>query len=295
MYVMLDAGGTNIKSGIIDESGQLLGTISEHPSMSSADKDTIFRNIASVIAMEAEKAERCDGIGFAFPGPFDYEKGISLMQGIGKYDSIYGIPVMEGLSGLLDSKLSSARTVFLHDVAAFAEGYASTVSGKTGKIMFVVIGTGAGSAFVVNGRCSADQTLGIPADGWIYNYPFKDSIIDDYISARGQSELAVRNFGHDVAGRLLDELATSGDGRALSLFDEFGANLEAAVRPFVDSFKPDMLVFAGQISKSFRFFSKQISALCLDRNIKIHIELDTSLRVFQGLFQAMKRGGQQNV
>ncbi len=29
----------------------------------------------------------------AIPGPFDYENGISRMQGLNKYDAIYGIPL----------------------------------------------------------------------------------------------------------------------------------------------------------------------------------------------------------
>ena len=33
------------------------------------------------------------GVGMAIPGPFDYEHGISRMQGLNKYDAIYGIPL----------------------------------------------------------------------------------------------------------------------------------------------------------------------------------------------------------
>ena len=33
----------------------------------------------------------------AFPGPFDYEQGISLMKGLNKYDQIYGMKIPQEL------------------------------------------------------------------------------------------------------------------------------------------------------------------------------------------------------
>lgn len=55
-YLLLDVGGTEIKGCVSDASG----------------RKTRIRK---------------------FPVPFDYEHGISRMQGLNKYDAIYGIPL----------------------------------------------------------------------------------------------------------------------------------------------------------------------------------------------------------
>ena len=39
--------------------------------------------------------ENVKGIGFAMPGPFDYVKGICYIQGVAKYENLYGINVTE--------------------------------------------------------------------------------------------------------------------------------------------------------------------------------------------------------
>ena len=48
------------------------------------------------------------GVGMAIPGPFDYENGISRMQGLNKYDAIYGIPLEREIKARVP-ELGSAR------------------------------------------------------------------------------------------------------------------------------------------------------------------------------------------
>ncbi len=284
-FIMLDAGGTNIKSCVMDASGLLEGGISECPSLSGEDEGTIFSNLASVIAREAGKCASCEGIGFAFPGPFDYDAGVSLMRGIGKYDSIYGLSIRERLNDYLPQPLRALPMLFAHDVMAFAEGVAAMPQFRRGRMIALVIGTGAGSAFVEDGRCLKGGRDGIPENGWIYNQAFRASIIDDYISARGQDRLAVKHFGKAVSGRRLDELAAAGDGRALAVFNEFGSALAEAVMPYIISFHPDTIVLAGQIARSARFFISPLAEAAGER-VSIHVEPETSLRIFQGLLAA---------
>ena len=47
----------------------------------------------------------------AIPGPFDYENGISRMQGLNKYDAIYGIPLEREIKARVP-ELGSARFLF---------------------------------------------------------------------------------------------------------------------------------------------------------------------------------------
>ena len=42
------------------------------------------------------------GIGFAMPGPFNYEDGICLMKGVNKYDALYNINIAQHYPGAIE-------------------------------------------------------------------------------------------------------------------------------------------------------------------------------------------------
>lgn len=78
------------------------------------------------------------------PGPFDYERGISLMKGMEKYDSLYGLDIREILSEKLN--VPAAHIVFINDAAAFLGGeLASGAAADFNRAIGVTLGTGLGS------------------------------------------------------------------------------------------------------------------------------------------------------
>lgn len=294
-YLMFDVGGTGIKVGLFSTTGQLIGNIRSFPARAKEDKEIIFSNFASIIQ---EMAADCmiQGIGMAFPGPFDYQNGISLMKGLDKYDSIYGISIKEGiLEQIRKNKEFKGLTdhcpfLFLHDIEAFAIGVCQQkrLSGYE-KVMCLCIGTGAGSAFVANGRVIKKAGEGVPSNGWIYSTPFKDSVIDDYVSVRGLSNLTRQIYEQPdgMDGAKLFEQAEKGSHKACSVFEAFGENVSNALKPFIQTFQPQGLVLGGQIAKSFSYFGKQLQDVCSDFGVEIVIEPDTSIRAMEGLYVSM--------
>ena len=91
LYALLDVGGTEIKRRTVSEDGIPIDQITHFPSKSKADSATIINNLSEIIRNGNGMLPEC--VAMAFPGPFDYENGISYMKGIGKYDSIYGKPL----------------------------------------------------------------------------------------------------------------------------------------------------------------------------------------------------------
>lgn len=266
-----DVGGTVVKTAAVNLETLEIGRRSSFPANSAAGADEILSAFRSRLAGAGK-------VAMAWPGPFDYEKGVSLMKGIGKYDSIYGIDLRKELS-LPDD------TLFMHDVEAYARGVweAHPYPGKT---MVIAIGTGCGSAFMDGGRVLKEGE-GVPRNGWLYVTPFLESIIDDYVSARGQDRCSAEVLGKVVDGAELDRMAGEGDEGALSVFRLFGRRLKEALTPFVESFQPGRIVFGGQISKSFRFFGEDFASSC---GAEVLVEPDTSRFVFLGLAGAIKGG-----
>lgn len=292
-YILLDVGGTQIKCAVANQAGQLFhkGPVS-FPALAKEESGIIFDNFAFLINEMKKMAggSPIGGIAMAFPGPFDYLYGISLMKGLDKYDSIYGIPLVPQLKKRLDW-LADIPFQFLHDVEAFAVG--ESWFGKAAdkeKIICLCIGTGAGSAFVKAKKVQKEEKDGVPENGWLYNTPYRDGVIDDYISVRGLAALAGEIYGSRVSGKELYGRSCQGEEKALLTFQAFGDNLKDAMVPFLDRFKPDALVMGGQISKSFTFFGEGIRKECQDRNIGIFTEDDTSKLAMLGLFVSMKEG-----
>jgi glucokinase len=56
-------------------------------------------------------------IGFAMPGPFDYEKGISWLNGNAKYETLYGYDLKLLLAEHLG--VYKENIYFINDAAAF--------------------------------------------------------------------------------------------------------------------------------------------------------------------------------
>lgn len=281
-YSLLDIGGTAIKHQAVSADGFPIGKMMRYPSLSGESCDAIVSNIAEIAIMD-RKLGMPLAIAMAFPGPFDYERGISYMKGLGKYESIYG----KMLRPLISEKLSyDIPMVFINDVEAFALGVARQCGERA---IAIAIGTGCGSAFISGGKI-VKSGFGVPENGWIYSTPFMDSTIDDHISARGLAMLSEKYFGRNIPGEELDGMAAAGDRQAQMLFDEFGSKLFSALLPFIEGFQPSSLVLGGMISRSFRHFGKEISEYAEKNGIGIITVSDTSAMIHKGLYRLIEGG-----
>ncbi len=290
-YLLLDVGGTEIKGSIATSEGVIHMPLMRFPAKAKERKEDILNNFAQIVQILVTCAgDVCiGGIGMAFPGPFDYERGISLMRGLDKYDSIYGIPLEKEMKDRV-KVLRGAAFVFLHDIEAFALGASQFGTVKNAKrILCLCMGTGAGSAFVCDKKV-LKQGTGIPMNGWIYKEAFQDSVIDDYLSIRGLARLSCERMGREYSGLQLYEFCQKGDQSAKDVYRIFGEWIVEALTPFIDIFFPDALLLGGQISRSFPFFGQKLIETCKKKNILIYLEKNTSIRAMQGLYTRIKMG-----
>ena len=288
VYLCLDVGGTEIKAAPLDANGKMLSKIQYFPAMACADKKTLLEHFAHIFTSICPADKVPIEIDLAFPGPFDYENGICLLQGLEKYDALYGCNLRHAFAAL--SGLPQKRIQFINDAAAFALGELTFGSSRQAhKTLFTVIGTGCGSAFGVDGFLAAKGTLGVPPHGYFYNAPFMDSCVDDYISRRGLEKLTKDLLGTPLDGRALEARVAAGDTQAASCFLQFGVLLRDALSPQIEAFNPDMICLGGQIMRSAPLFLSPLEALCNEKNIKLSVTQDTSMRTMQGLTRANSR------
>lgn len=281
-YICLDVGGTEIKTACVDEAGNLLQPVRHFPARAGENAENLLAHFAEIIRETNPVPEQSAGIRLAFPGPFDYERGICLMQGLAKYDALYGLDLRRELGTRLGVGPEDIR--FANDASAFALGEMGFGAAKGfERTMFVCIGTGCGSGFGLNGLLAPRGTPGVPDSGYIYDAPFLDARIDDYLSRRGLIGLTRQRMGEALDGKALAQRALEGDPGALDCFREFGARLRNALIPFLDGFRPEIISLGVQIMKSGAFFLGPLEAECAGRGIRIAVTESTSLRTMQGL------------
>ncbi|GGD83136.1 ROK family protein [Paenibacillus nasutitermitis] len=305
--IVFDVGGLFIKAAVLSELGKVVpGTYMIYPSRSKEAKDEILSHLIDLIKQQTsritDKHFRIEGIGYAFPGPFDYDKGISYISGIDKFEEIYGVNLREELLSRLgrESFFTYKRTpdfhiVFENDANLFALGeYVAGKARRYPKSICITIGTGAGSAFIERGELIKNRQ-DVPPNGWVYNQPFRESIVDDYISKRGILRL-MSDAGMDTANldiKNLAELAMDGDAEAIGIFKRFGEMIGEMLVPFLRSFQPDAVVIGGQIVKSKALFLESTKAVLRNYPITLEITDETSISTFAGVSRLLAQ--QKNV
>ncbi|MFC5452815.1 ROK family protein [Paenibacillus aestuarii] len=305
IYLTFDVGGTSIKAGVVDGSGEVLThTLSQYESKANGTATEIIDHFIHMAVdlldkADIDKQQRIAGIGYAFPGPFDYEQGISYIQGLDKFEGLYGLRFGDLLrKGIEENGQIAARMDresilrFENDAALFALGEAYFGQAATfRKAVCFTLGTGVGSGFMESGHL-IKQREDIPANGWVYHLPYRSGIADDYISRRGLLELA-RDFGLNRSGQDVKELADAarrGEEAALQLFNAFGRQMGEALASALKTFAPDIIVLGGQISKSGELFVPSFSRELSHRGVITSVAISTdSLRsTLLGIYQMLQ-------
>ncbi|MBP1947872.1 ROK family protein [Virgibacillus litoralis] len=297
--ITLDVGGTSIHAAAVSSNGVVpKETIATYPSLANEPKDVILNHIKNIIVeqikliMELKSDVSIVGIGIAFPGPCDYQSGVCYIKDLAKYESLYGTNVKEELQNRLAKKsfiislsLNNLKVLIENDAVLFALGeYVDRYKKRNvERIASFTLGTGIGSVFMDQGDIVKGH-WGVPESGNIFNVPFKKGIIDDYISKRGILNLA-QSKGFDsreLDVRELAALAIRGEKCAMEAFNDFGAIMGEAVNPFIDSVKPEVIVFGGQIAKSYQLFESHFKGNLSDSSVKVDISYSPLISTFIG-------------
>ncbi|WP_300684319.1 ROK family protein [Acutalibacter sp. 1XD8-36] len=284
-FIALDVGGTQIKSAILTDGG--LSPVYKDAALSQEDADTVIGNLAAIITSRHRELHSLDhgvaGIGLAFPGPFDYDRGISLLKGIGKYDSIYGLDLRARLSEAC--RLPQKLFAFQNDADLFCLGEAAFGQGKGfERAMMICIGTGLGSGFVENGRLVKSGPR-VPENGWVYSLPYREGIVDQYLSATGLGNM-IRESGCFVPGvtvKDVAELAWQGHPQAKEIFAQFGRRLEEVIQPLAQRFGAQVLVVGGQVAKSGSLFCQGLEQALKRLGIELRLSPNSSASAMRAM------------
>lgn len=235
--ILLDVGGTFIKR----PNGQMF-PIDSHGSGEA---------IAQALTTAIGPMDGLSGIGMAIPGPFDYQKGVFLMEH--KFASVYGRNFRELVN--IPQKVS---LVFHHDVNAALLGTVKMLSLQRENVALVTLGTGLGFAYALKGQVQYAPN-GSPARS-LWDIPMEEGgILEDYVSGRGVCRAYARMNGETgETARSIAEKAYNGDKTAREAYESVGMYLGEALGKAISDLEITTVLIGGQIGQSLSLMQEPI-------------------------------------
>jgi glucokinase len=281
--VGIDIGGTHITTAIIDIVNMKLIDFSLHKEF--FDSNLPVNQVMSIwekairISVENSKVKEIKGLAVCMPGPFDYTNGLCWIKDQSKYEHFYGLNVRYLFQGSLNLS-SEFPILFENDAVCFGKGEVfKDATNLSKKVMAVTLGTGLGACFIDKGVSIVSGEL-VPEDGEIYNIPFKESIAEDYVSARGLLSAYKGLAGKKLNNGLeLFNLALAEDEIAIKVFEEMGENLAEVTIPWLKKFEADSFIIGGKIANANRFFVKSFNKKIKESGLEITVSISTDNEV----------------
>ncbi|EOR93561.1 ROK family member transcriptional repressor [Arcticibacter svalbardensis MN12-7] len=261
-----DIGGSHITVALVNLKDKFLvkeSTIRKDINSKGSESQILDGWLSAVKEAIAWHDGRVNKLSFAMPGPFDYKRGISLIKGLDKFESIYGCNIKQYFADVLDMK--PENILFRNDAEAFLHGEVFCGAARNlDKVIGLTLGTGFGSAISQNG-ITTDLNLG--------SEPFLKSIADEYFTTRWFIKRFKELTGRDVCGvkeisGCIEETKTCS-----IIFNEFSTNLASFLTPYLSEKQVFDIVLGGNISKAHHLFLANLKRYIKDNNLLVDIKL----------------------
>ena len=168
----IDVGGSHISAAVIGKTEDSWEpTLKKRLTLNSHDSaSNIVTTLSNCIKALRTEAQEIEAVGIAFPGPFDYENGISAVINVGgKFEKTFGLhikQVLEDFTGLRHTVFK-----FYNDAYCFATGAYSLHHLNSKRTVFITLGTGFGSGYLLDGELLHSHP-DIPPSGALYDQDF---------------------------------------------------------------------------------------------------------------------------
>ncbi len=264
LYVGIDLGGTNIKTGLLSADWKILEQDSCRTEVEGGFQHVIEQMADSVRALCKRRKvslKHVCGVGIGTPGPVDVARGLIVVAP--NFPGWRDIPIRDALR----LALGGIPVVVENDanVAAYAE-YCLGAGRGLKSLVLLTLGTGIGSGIVLNGEMyrGATDTAGelghviVQVDGRPCGCG-RRGCLETYCSATGtvkrfREALAEGNTSmlleagmkkEDITARDIFEAAAKGDALAWQVVDQTARYLAVGCDIAVNIVDPDIIVFTG--------------------------------------------------
>lgn len=262
-YLGIDLGGTNIKSGVVDDLGRPLSSVSLETEAERGPEVGIS-NLAQAgkqaVVESGLSWDDITGVGLGSPGTMDLSRGMLLEPP--------NLPDWNQLAirDLLAQKLNK-QTVLQNDANAAAYGeYWAGAGRHTRSLVLFTLGTGIGCGIVEEGRIiegrhshggecghiviQMENARHCPCGGYghLEGYASATALVKRAVEAleRDPAPSLMRKIpADDLTSRAIDEAAVAGDALARRLMRETARYLAVGAVCLMHTIDPDIVLFSG--------------------------------------------------
>lgn len=261
-----DIGGSHITAAVISTASQIVvsDTIVRRKIDAHGTAEVIMAAwVATLLDAQERWGSTCNYLAVSMPGPFDYERGISLIKDMNKYDALFGMDIKQEFADR--TTLPADCIWFMNDAEAFLRGEVCQDSNKHYKrVLGLTLGTGLGSAFFED-SVIADLNLGSSS--------FLDGIAEDYISSRG-----ILAYYRAIGGTEVTDVKTLVSGidqntKATDAMQQLASWLADFLHEQVPALNPDLIIVGGNISKAHALFLPEVSRILEGHGIHVPIKV----------------------
>lgn len=241
----IDLGGTQVRAALVRKDGSLAGPMKSVPTQAKTlDRASLYARIRETAASACAGAP-VRGIGIGSTGPVSSLTGEIL--DCDNLPNLQFFPIRERLSTDL-----GAPALLDNDANALLLGEALYGAGKgAARVFGLTLGTGLGAAFIENGRIVHGAT---DCAGEIWTAPYRDSILENYLSGTALARLYREKTGIAVTGKEVAVRAGKEDAAALDVWDTFTQALAYTLSWCVNLLDPDVVVLGGSVAASAPLF-----------------------------------------
>jgi glucokinase len=278
-FLGIDLGGTNIKSGVVDDQGQALSSVSRPTEAERGPEvglDHLVDAARSAVAESGLDWAAIQAVGLGSPGTMDIRGGLLLdPPNLPGWDNW---PIRDKLAQRLQ-----ARTILQNDAnaAAYGEFWVGAGRGVSSLVMFT-LGTGIGCGIIENGRiiegrhshgaecghiviqmengrlCSCGQF------GHLEAYASATALVKRTLEAlqTGEPSSLRRNLDEGtLTAHAIDRAADAGDPLARRLMHETARYLAVGAVCLMHTIDPDLILFGGGMIAAGSHFLHDIRAV----------------------------------
>ena len=267
-YVGIDLGGTFIKGGIVDESGNILVS-DKTPTESEKGSDGVAKNIAALVLslMQKQGLQTADvvGIGMGVPGMIDSKAGnVIYSNNLDWKDFRIGDKV-ETLTGLKVKIANDANVAALGEVKFGA-------AKNCNDVIMITLGTGVGGGIVLDGKLFegfrsagaevghtvvevGGRKCGCGRCGCFEQYSSAMALIRDTKEAMEKAPgsamwQVVEGDINKVSGSTAFKAAAQGDKTAQAVLDQYVRYLGEGIANLINIFRPEAVMLGGGVSNA---------------------------------------------
>ncbi|WP_460744827.1 ROK family protein [Mariniluteicoccus endophyticus] len=198
-----------------------------------------FDELTALVADAAGRI-RSTRWGVAIPGPFDYARGIGGHHPGGKLACLAGRDLRTAWAPIL------GETTWLNDADAFGVGCHASL-GRPERLLGLTLGSGIGSAFVVDGLPVAEGPC-VPPHGEVHDLPHDGGTIEGQL---GPAAIAARLGAPDL-GTLCRRARR--DPATLGALRTAMGDLARALASATTGFAPSVVAVGGSPTRSWDLF-----------------------------------------